>query len=405
MSFNPSPRFSKTAVLILSLAFLAACPQSLPYTSRKITRELLTLHAALCPRVPFDMQRSKIVFFSDFHRGMGMTDEFKNNKKLFEQILNHYYENGYTLVLNGDMEEGWGYQRDNIPLILDEHRDEVEIEKKFLKDNRYYRTYGNHDDFYRGRPLVFDDGTWTRVYPAILFVQETDTGRPFSILVTHGCQGHGLHDAGDDVAAWGVSIKYLWLIETGMKNARTDPQAARRMDKAKKEYEKHEGYMLDWAFGDPGRSPCTLLVGGHTHNPVFESRFEPKMVSIVLRDYETGAKRAVSGPIEPEEAAAGAPSERGLAAPPKPPTAYELKMIETLKAMEAAPRAALQVESKTRALLELGPTYFNTGCGFFSQIPCLEISEGHIRIVYIKLDESGKPVFEVRGDANLEKYL
>ena len=404
MSLTNKLRFSPAAILFLSLMFLAAC-QSLFYTSRAVTNELLTVHAALCPRVPFDIQRSKIVVFSDFHRGLGTTDEFKNNKVLFAKILDHYYEQGYTLVLNGDMEEGWGYQRDNIPLILDDHRDEVEIEKKFLKDNRYYRIYGNHDDFYRGRPLVFNDGTSTRVYAAVLFVQDTGAGRPFSILVTHGCQGHGLHDAGDDVAAWGVSVKYLWLLETGMKNARTNRRTAKRMEKVKAEYENHEKLVLEWAFGDPERKPCNLLIGGHTHHVVFESRVEPKMVSIALKDYESGAKKALSGPFELGAEAPGIPPEGETAAAKKARTPYEQRMIETLRAMEGAPPVPLEIKPKRKGAPPPSPTYFNAGCGFFSEIPCLEIADGHIRLFYIKLDESGELSFDPKGDVSLEKYL
>jgi UDP-2,3-diacylglucosamine pyrophosphatase LpxH len=332
--------------------------------------------------------------------GTEVEDEFKNNKTLFVKILSHYYEKGYTLVLNGDMEEGWGYQRDNIPLILDDHREEVEVEKGFLKDHRYYRIYGNHDDFYRGRSFVFDDGSSTRVYPAVLSRTPAAAVR-FPFWSPHGCQVHGLHDAGDDVAAWGVSAKYLWLLETGKKNVRTDRQAARGLEKEKARYDKHEEYVLKWTFGDPLRKPCTILIGGHTHRPIFESQFDPKWVSIVLRDCESGAKKAASGPFEGESAE----PEAGAAAPKRATTPYEKRMIETLRAMGAAPAVPLQVEPKKKGAPPLEPTYFNAGCGFFNEIACLEFADGHIRLFYIKLDESGELSFDPKGDISLEKYL
>ncbi len=177
------------------------------------------------------------------------------------------------------------------------------------------------------------------------------------------------------------------------------------MEKVKEEYENHEKLVLKWAFGDEDRKPCTLLIGGHTHHVVFESRIEPKMASIALKDYESGAKKAFSGPFELEPAAPGIPPEGGAATPKKALTPYEQRMIETLKAMEAAPAVPLQVEAKGKGASALGPTYFNAGCGFFSEIPCLEIADGHIRVKYFKLDESGKLVFDPGGDARLEKYL
>lgn len=401
MSFKSNSFLAGTVVLSLVFALSTGCAsQTRPFTSWAVTKELLNIHSDLCPKVDLDVQNSKIVFFSDAHRGMGTTDEFKNNKELFARTLSHFYDRGYTLVLVGDMEEGWGYQRDNIPLILDDHRAEIEIEKKFFLDNRYYRIFGNHDDYYRGRPLVFDATASTRVYSSVVFVEKGTAERPISIFVTHGCQGHGLHDAGDDVAAWGVSIKYLWLIETGRKNVRAEPKDAKDMEKAQAEYEDHEDLVLDWAFRTPENKPCTLLICGHTHRPVFESRFDPKMVSIVLKDYESGAKKAVSGPFEEDPKVAG----QAGAARKEVPTPYERMMIEKLRALKDAPDAPLGAEGKKKDRQPIGPTYFNTGCAFFSEIPCLEISGGHIRMYYITPDAQKNPVFELRGDASLEKY-
>jgi hypothetical protein len=74
--------------------------------------------------------------------------------------------------------------------------------------------------------------------------------------------------------------------------------------------------------------------------------------------------------------------------------------------MEAAPPIPLEVEPKRKGAPPPSPAYFNTGCGFFSEIPCLEIADGHIRLIYIKLDEKTRElVCDVRGDARLEKYL
>jgi hypothetical protein len=69
MSLINTSHFSRAAILFLSLAFLTAC-QTQFYTSWAATKELLTVHSALCLKVPFDIQRSKIVFFCDFHRGL-----------------------------------------------------------------------------------------------------------------------------------------------------------------------------------------------------------------------------------------------------------------------------------------------------------------------------------------------
>ena len=396
--------FKLGTVLCLITITLSCLTQTRPFNSKKATFELLTIHSTICPKIPFDIDKSKIVFFSDLHRGMGQTDVFKINVVLFEKILNYYFDHGYTLVLIGDIEEGWGYQRSNIPLILDNYKNQIEIEKKFFNENRYFRIYGNHDDFYRGQNLYFDDSTFTRVYPAVMFEQMQENGNKFSIFVTHGCQGHGLHDAGDDVAAWAVSIKYMWLIEHTSKNFKSADQAIKKMEKVKTEYDKHEKYMLEWAFADGLKKKCNILVGGHTHRVLFESEFEPKMISILRRDLEGETKRIKASRDKPIEAAAETPFAGNEQSQNDSLTSYDQKIIEKLKKIEEEPSRALRIADKSRSDLYQSPAYFNSGCGFISKMPCLEICEGKIKLSYIGLDASGELKFDTRREASLQKY-
>lgn len=406
MSIRKKITFLMFAVTLCFLTITMSCvTQTRPFTSKKMTFELLTIHADICPRIPFDMDKSKIVFFSDLHRGMGTTDVFKKNKIMFEKILNHYFELGYTLVYNGDIEEGWGYQRSNIPLILDNHKNQIEIEKKFLKENRYYRIYGNHDDFYRGQNMYLDKTTYTRVYPAVIFEQILENGKRFIIFSTHGCQGHGLHDAGDDVAAWGVSIKYLWLLQFTEKKFKSDKQAIKKMEKVRAEYDKHEKYMLEWAFGDSLKKKCDILIGGHTHRVIFESAFEPKMISIMRKDYEEEAKRIERDKDKPDEMAAESPFKGDEFSQRKTLSSYEQKIIEKLKKMESEPTQPLRIQDKSKRNFTFTPVYFNSGCAFFSEIPCIEISEGKIKLTYIRLGASGELKFDTRKEASLKKYI
>ena len=396
--------FKLATVLCLITISMSCLTQTRPFNSKKATFELLSIHSLICPKIPFDMDKSKVVFFSDLHRGMGKTDVFKNNVLLFEKILNYYFDNGYTLVLIGDIEEGWGYQRSNIPLILDYYKNQIEIEKKFFEKNRYFRIYGNHDDFYRGQNLYFADSTFTRVYPALIFEQKQENGNNFTIFVTHGCQGHGLHDAGDDVAAWAVSIKYMWLIEHTAKNFKSADQAIKQMEKVKTEYDKHEKYMLEWAFGDSLQKKCNILIAGHTHRVLFESEFEPKMISILRRDYEEETKRIKASRDKPNETPAETPFSGNEQNQSDSLISLDQKIIEKLKRLEEEPSQPLRIADKSKSGFYLSPAYFNSGFGYSSEMPCLEICEGKIKLIYIGLDASGELEFDTRREASLQKY-
>ena len=52
-------------------------------------------------------ESSKIVVFSDRHMGNGSrTDDFRRNSELFSTVLGTYHiSRGFSLVLNGDIEE------------------------------------------------------------------------------------------------------------------------------------------------------------------------------------------------------------------------------------------------------------------------------------------------------------
>jgi UDP-2,3-diacylglucosamine pyrophosphatase LpxH len=393
--------FCDFALCLAALALAGiACRQTVLVTSKTRTFELLSVHSETCPHIPFDRDSAKIVMFSDLHRGMGVTDEFRANKALFERILNHFYDTGYTLVLIGDIEEGWGFQRDNVPIILDDHRPEIEVEKKFFLDHRYIRVFGNHDDYYRGQHLFFDDTTQVRVYPAVVLEQVLSNGKAFTILITHGCQGQGLADAGDDLAAQAVNIKYLWLLETSGTKYRSADAAIKAMEKAQANYEKHEQYMLDWAFGGLAKK-CSILIAGHTHRPVFNSVLEPKFVSIVKKDYESGARTIPDDLFITYPKGAETPSRRDRDRGVSLSSEYQKKMLAKLTQLELMEPKTLSVPSADRSGK---PAYFNTGCGLFSKIPCIEISGGKIRLTYISQGAGDGLMFDTKGEADLKDF-
>lgn len=125
---------------IILFVVLASCVghQTYPFSDRARTWDLLTIHESIAPKIPIDFYSAKIVFFGDLHRGMGERDFFKENQELYLKILEHYYsQSEFVLVLLGDIEEGWGFQSDNVPIILQWHKKSYDIEKKFAEEGRY----------------------------------------------------------------------------------------------------------------------------------------------------------------------------------------------------------------------------------------------------------------------------
>jgi UDP-2,3-diacylglucosamine pyrophosphatase LpxH len=346
------------------------------------------------------MNTGKIIMFSDLHRGMGEKDVFKNNKDLFRQILSYYYDKGFTLVLIGDLEEGWGFQRDNIPLILDVHAAEFDIEKKFQVENRYYRVYGNHDDFFRGQLINFGEQFLKRVYPAIIF---SDKVNNFNIFITHGCQGQGLHDAGDKLASWGVYVKYNWWLEIFPKKLKSEKELVEKMEAIEKDLERHEKMVYQWTLNqknEAGKKKYNILVAGHTHIPVFNSYPVEDLYDVIAQDIESGEYVFFNDIFEKEQAA-GTLEGLKTADRFKLPGYLTKKMLQKLKAKKDMVKQANMLERASPR----DPFYFNTGCGFHSKITCIEISAGKIYLRLLGFDEYGKIDFDSSvNDAELKAY-
>ncbi len=392
--------FVTVCLVLTANACCVLLKETQPITSEKRTDELLDIHSAICPQIPFNRDTGKIILFSDLHRGMGSKDVFKNNKALFQQILSYYYDKGFTLVLIGDAEEGWGFQRDNIPLILDSHAAEFEIEKKFQAENRYYRIYGNHDDFFRGQLINFGDQSFQRVFPAIIFSDQTNR---FNIFITHGCQGQGLHDAGDQLASWGVYVKYNWWLELFPKKIKSPEELYKEMGLIQKDLERHEEMVYQWALtqkDDSGGKKYNILVAGHTHIPVFNSIRNKTLYEVIKQDIITG-KYIFFNDIFEQKQADRSFAEKKAGDSFKLPDSLKEKMIQTLEAkiLDAGP-AKMDAAKSSR-----DPFYFNTGCGFHSKITCIEISSGKIYLKLLGFNESGKIDFDSYVDtAELKNY-
>jgi predicted phosphodiesterase len=93
--------------------------------------------------VLFD-DRSRLVFFSDLHRGdNSRADAFAQNEDLFIEALRHYYRRGFTYVEVGDGDELW--QNRQLSAVKRAHRRTFDLLHAFAAQDRLHLIFGNHD--------------------------------------------------------------------------------------------------------------------------------------------------------------------------------------------------------------------------------------------------------------------
>ena len=87
---------------------------------------------------------SKIVFFSDCHRGDGTyKDSLAPNINIYLSAIRYYYKNKFTYIEVGDGDELWKFK--DIQEIYDMNYEIYEVLEEFKEKNRLYMIYGNHD--------------------------------------------------------------------------------------------------------------------------------------------------------------------------------------------------------------------------------------------------------------------
>jgi UDP-2,3-diacylglucosamine pyrophosphatase LpxH len=133
-------------------------------------------------RTAFFDDSSRLVFFSDLHRGdNSRSDAFAQNEDLFLQALAHYYREGFTYVEVGDGDELWQNRR--FSAVKRAHRRTFDLLHTFAGENRLIMIFGNHDiQGFRHRRMKKDGLTAHEG----LILQHAHTNQ--RIFVVHGHQ-------------------------------------------------------------------------------------------------------------------------------------------------------------------------------------------------------------------------
>lgn len=187
---------------------------------------------------------SRLVFLSDLHMGDGgKRDDLAPNRAIVQNMLAKYYlENGYTLVLNGDIED---LSKFRYREIREAWKPMYGIFDSFAQEGRIRKIIGNHDLGLlklEGYPYELQHG----------LVLEQGGGRMF---VFHGHQASRFFTHHDYLSDF--IVRYL-AKPLAIKNTSIDDDKRRRFKTERRIYRA-------------SRNLGVVAITGHTHRPLFES--------------------------------------------------------------------------------------------------------------------------------------
>ena len=96
---------------------------------------------------------SKIIFFSDLHRGdNSYADDFRHNMIIHEHALKDYFKKEFTYIEIGDGIELW--ENKSFAPIYHTHKASFNLLKEFQQEKRLFLLWGNHDMEFRDSIFV-----------------------------------------------------------------------------------------------------------------------------------------------------------------------------------------------------------------------------------------------------------
>ena len=207
----------------------------------------------------------KVLIISDFHMGAGRRDDFHTNGEIVRKILEEYYfKNGWSLVLNGDIEELAKYPLSD---IRTEWAGVYRVFDLFAAAGRLYKTLGNHDE-----DLIFE-----KSYPYPLYNVVRIQTPIIPLYVYHGHQSSRVYTDYNNIIR--LSLRYF-LKPFGIRNISSARSPSRRFHVERSAY----NFSLN--------NNCISVIG-HTHRALFESlgRFDYIKFEIerLCRDYPSSS--------------------------------------------------------------------------------------------------------------------
>lgn len=322
--------------------------------------------------VALPIEGNKYAIFSDMHLGNGRgADDFCKNKDAMQRALDYYKNNGYKLILLGDIEEFWQF---GLREIKRQYTDAIYEKIKAFEDQNVYRIWGNHDSEWSG----LDDPARKeprRFAAAVEALKMKDKQGHQCILLLHGHQGSTESDKG----AW-LSRRFvrIWrYIEPAFRWLGLCRNPSATKSQIPKDYEK---IFYSWA-----KQNKVIIICGHSHRAIFASKSYMEM--IIARIAE-GIKVVAGGKAD---------------------------LYERVRKLGTISKDTLQLVDewlKNRSIspLEPGakswPCYFNTGCALYDDgITAIEIANDEIRLVEWKREVKNGKEIEEFDKGILSRYI
>jgi predicted phosphodiesterase len=211
--------------------------------------------------IHFDLLKGKFIILSDQHKGArDGSDIFAKAEKNYIAALDYYEHHQFFYINLGDSEELW----ENLFITVKKHNKATfKKEKLFLKRGAFIKIFGNHDLYWDNDPLAPISlmqiyGQKLKIYEGAILQTEVKN-KTLSIYMTHGHQGD-LQSDGNWFSKWFVSD--VWA--PFQSYLRINPNTPANNDELKT---AHNRMMYQWS----SKRRNTLLITGHTHQPVFKS--------------------------------------------------------------------------------------------------------------------------------------
>lgn len=290
------------------------------------------------PVVTLNQHQDKFIIFSDQHKGgRNGADDFVLAEPNYLAALDYYNNNGYSFISLGDSEELWENTlhkvRDSYPLTF-------EAEKKFVQRKSFFKILGNHDLYWGNDPFAWWQlkkiyGEEVEIYEGLVLSFAVDS-RPFHILCTHGHQGDAQSDGN-----WFSKFFVARIWAPFQAYLRINPNTVAYNNEKKT---LHNEIMYEWSASQHS----TLLITGHTHQPVFVSLTHIERLYRELQQARLSSDEARTAGLE-----------------------NEIRKREK------------EFSAVAIDYLTMKPTYFNSGCCCFvdGDITGIEIGDGNISLV------------------------
>ena len=221
----------------------------------------------------------KYAVFSDLHLGDGLgADNFAHNEETAEFALNYYKDNGYSIILLGDIEEFWQFDYSE---IIQRYDNSVYRLLRDFGKNKVHRVFGNHDKEWSGlKDPIQSSRNVSHCAPEAILLDN-------HIFMVHGHQGDELSDK----KAWSSRywVRVFKIVEPIFRTFGYENYAATKSQVPK----NRERVLYRWA-----KDNNLIIVCGHTHRAIFASRSyynwlkeQIELKQIEIKSYSTNKKR------------------------------------------------------------------------------------------------------------------